>query len=473
MKYAISFFIVLLLIVSGLIFFQFQVYSNNPDVAEEKFSYTQEIEINYRGDSLDIRQHFKNLPNKEINIKWPNHAINPDCFIESEQTCERISEDKTKFNASDARSQSVSYVIPLDGGLKSKQLMKDIFVTLQNGTVTYSTVHITTDSNLGGQWVTGLPLIGEQSLTLVNYVMFSGPGNISEMYWQQDDMDVQYTSDIVSIYSSTKIDKQLNDQLENMQFLSEEHFAIVQGNNLSNEQGKRILFVKDLSGEGLNNSIFLSQVDSLYDFGDSPSWVKEVVAAFLSGSIAGENKASQIVNTLMNEMSDAQLESWLQKLQDLKGSKITSTVLDKLLSETLNMHTDYFVSNETTEGVYPLLFTDDRKLYVNQNMTEDVKIVYKDGLLYYSSKDILNLLGYEVSEGPNGYYVDNKLRSFRFPEEYNFYVFNQRRFDIISNPFIEIASEKFIEEAWLQRLFLVEIEKTENEIYVSPITTLE
>ncbi|RKJ40841.1 RNA polymerase II, partial [Butyricicoccus sp. 1XD8-22] len=70
MKYAISFFIVLLLIVSGLIFFQFQVYSNNPDVAEEKFSYTQEIEINYRGDSLDIRQHFKNLPNKEINIKW-------------------------------------------------------------------------------------------------------------------------------------------------------------------------------------------------------------------------------------------------------------------------------------------------------------------------------------------------------------------------------------------------------------------
>ncbi|PKC50061.1 hypothetical protein RhiirA1_487526 [Rhizophagus irregularis] len=106
-------------------------------------------------------------------------------------------------------------------------------------------------------------------------------------------------------------------------------------------------------------------------------------------------------------------------------------------------------------------------------MTEDVKIVYKDGLLYYSSKDILNLLGYEVAEGPNGYYVDNKLRSFRFPEEYNFYVFNQRRFDIISSPFIEIASEKFIEEAWLQRLFLVEIEKTENEIYVSPITTLE
>ena len=85
------------------------------------------------------------------------------------------------------RFQSLSYVIPIEGGLKSNQLMKDLFVTLNNGTVSYSIIHISTDSQIIGQWVTGLPLIGQQSLSLVNYSMFSGPGDVKELYFTSED----------------------------------------------------------------------------------------------------------------------------------------------------------------------------------------------------------------------------------------------------------------------------------------------
>ena len=43
MKFAVSFFIVLLLIVSGLLFFQYQVYSDKLETGQGEFTYTQEI----------------------------------------------------------------------------------------------------------------------------------------------------------------------------------------------------------------------------------------------------------------------------------------------------------------------------------------------------------------------------------------------------------------------------------------------
>ncbi|SOC35305.1 RNA polymerase II [Ureibacillus acetophenoni] len=473
MKYAVSFFIVLLLVVSGLLFIQYQVYSDNLEAGQGEFTYTQEIEIDYRNNSLDIRQHFRNLPNQNIDIKWPPLAINPDCFLESEQTCERLSEDKTRFEIGDSRSQSLSYVIPLDGGLQSKHLLKDLFVTLGNAKVSYSTIHITTDSQIEGQWVTGLPLIGQQSLSLVNYSMFSGQGEVNEVYYIADDIKLQHSTDLISIYAKTPLDEQFHESINSIQFLNEHHVAIVQGESHSGQQGERIVFVNDLTLDGLNQSVLLSQIDSLYDFGDNPRWMKEVIAAFLTGSVSLENKSSQIVNALLNHMSDKQLESWIQKLEQLKGTKITSTVLDKELSEVLQKNTEFFELNETVEDVFTLLFSDNRKVILDQNVIEDVNLIYQNGLLYYSSDEILAALGYEVSDGPNGYYVNSELRQFRFPENHKFYVFNQRRYDTISNPFTTIMDKRYIEESWLQRLFLVEIEKTNSEITISPITTLQ
>lgn len=473
MKYAVSFFIVLLLVVSGLLFIQYQVYSDNLEAGQGEFTYTQEIEIDYRNNSLDIRQHFRNLPNQNIDIKWPPLAINPDCFLESEQTCERLSEDKTRFEIGDSRSQSLSYVIPLDGGLQLKQLLKDLFVTLGNAKVSYSTIHITTDSQIEGQWVTGLPLIGQQSLSLVNYSMFSGQGEVNEVYYIADDIKLQHSTDLISIYSKTPLDEQFLESINSIQFLNDHHVAIVQGESRSGQQGERIVFLNDLTLDGLNQSVLLSQIDSLYDFGDNPQWMKEVIAAFLTGSISDENKSSQIVNALLTHMSDKQLESWIQKLEELKGTKITSTVLDKELSEVFQKNTEYFELNETVEDVFPLLFSDNRKIILDQNVVEGINLIYQNGLLYYSSDEILAALGYEVSDGPNGYYVNSELRQFRFPENHKFYVFNQRRYDTISNPFTTIMDQRYIEESWLQRLFLVEIEKTNSEITISPITTLQ
>ena len=214
MKIAVSFFSVLIVLIGSMLFVQYQVYSDQLDSVEQGFKYSQEIEIVYRGESLDIRQHFKNLPEHDLSIQWPKDAVNPSCFIETEQSCSRLTEDTTKFTAGETRAQSVSYVIPLDGGLSSRELMKNVFVSLAGGEVQFSTVHISTESDIEGQWVTGLPLIGEQQLALVNYTMFSGTGQVKDLFWQTGEFALQKQTDVLSIYSKAPLKNAFYEKLE-------------------------------------------------------------------------------------------------------------------------------------------------------------------------------------------------------------------------------------------------------------------
>jgi len=64
--------------------------------------------------------------------------------------------------------------------------------------------------------------------------------------------------------------------------------------------------------------------------------------------------------------------------------------------------------------------------------------------------------------------VNSETRVFRFPEaEHGFYVFNQRRYNTTSSPLSVVAGDYYIEEAWLQRLFLVDLQKDEQSIRIT------
>lgn len=413
---------------------------------------------------------FKNLPNQALSIHWPKDAVNPSCFIETEQSCARLSEDTTKFEAGDTRAQSLSYIIPLDGGLKSKQLMKDLFVTLENGDVQFSTVHISTESSIGGQWVTGLPLIGQQSLSLVNYTMFSGMGQVKDLYWQTGEFTLQKQTDIVSIYSKSPLKNAFYEKMAKIKFLNEDHIAIVNGANSANAEGDRILFLPDITVAKVQKNVIISQVESLYKFGDSPHWVKELVASYLTGTVFGSDKTAKVVESLTNQMTDKQLKDWTNRLQSLEGQALNPKVLDEELTHVFGASTRYITMNAQSKGAYPFLFNDIRELYVDITLQKDVQIILKDGQILYSAVPVLNALGYEATEGKNGFYVNSETRVFRFPVEPGFYVFNQRRYNTVSEPVKKVAGDYYIEESWLQRLFLVELAKSDNRITITSTT---
>ena len=96
-------------------------------------------------------------------------------------------------------------------------------------------------------------------------------------------------------------------------------------------------------------------------------------------------------------------------------------------------------------------------------------MIFKDGQVLYSADTLLSHLGYETRVGENGYYANNEIRQFRFPMDHGFYVYNQRRYNTVSQPIKEIAGKYYIEESWLQKLFMVEIVKKKDSISIKTI----
>ncbi len=467
MKFAISFFSILALIITGTIFFQYHAYSSDLETGNGEFHYSQEIEIVYRENSLDIRQHFKNLPNQKVKIKWPENAINPSCFIENEKSCDRLSDEVSYFAKGETKSQSVSYIVPIEGGLKDKMLIQNVFATLQNGEASYSVVHISTDNKIVGQWITGLPLIGQQQLSLVNYTMFSGYGTVRDIYWQKGNLKVQQQTPVLSIYSQGAISKDFLTSLENLQFINNQHIAIIQEKNPIKEHDDRLLFLPTLTAQAVEQEVILSQIKSQYKFEDSPAWLPEVVASYLVNGSIGSEKTKEIVKTLKEYMTSNQKLAWQEAMDKLGEEPISPTTMDELLTEVLDAKTSYFKLNAAQEnGTYPLLFEDGRSVYVNDTLKKDVDAILYQGQVLYTADTLLPYLGYTAGEGKNGYYVNGDNRTFRFPKEPGFYVFNQRRYSTISQPIVKIANHYYIEEAWLQRLFLVELQKSDGRIQV-------
>jgi hypothetical protein len=466
MKIAVSIFSFLAILIGTMVFVQFQVYSDEVDSIEKGYHYSQEVEIVYRGESLDIRHHFKNLPTESVSIEWPKNSVNPNCFIENEHSCSRLSEDFSQFKEGETRGQSISYVIPLEKGLQSGKLMKDVFATLANGDVQFSTVHISTEREVVGQWVTGLPLIGEQNLALVNYTMFSGVGPVKDLFWQAGGFDLHKSTDVLSIYSKTPLSTAFYEKLANVNLLSEDHLAVINGTNVDGLEGYRMLFLPNLTIAQLQQNVIITQLETNYQLADSPNWIKQLMASYLTGTVFGSDKTKEVAATITAQMTDKQLEEWNERLKALEGEKVDAFVLDEQLSDVLGASTKYITMNARTKGSYPFLYNDPREIYVDLHKHEDIQIILKDGEVLYSADSLLKALGFDVKIGENGYYVTNETHSYRFPEEPGFYVFNQRRYNTVSTPITNVAGQYFIEESWLQRLFLVELTKSENRITV-------
>ena len=467
MKFAVSIFTTFVIIIAAVLFVQYQEYSDQVENGKEPFNYSQEIEVVYRADSLDIRHHFKNLPQHEVEFVLPNNVTSVECFLEAEYSCDRLDGISNSILAGQTRSQSISYVIPIEGGLSTSKLLQNVFVELQLGEAKFSIVHISTDSTTKGQWTTGLPLIGAQQLSLVNYAMFSGEGPVKDLYWDSRTMTNESIQPTLSLYSEQPISIELKDQLASLSLLDNTHISIVQGDPKYN--GYRMLFIPEISVQSVQQNVLISQLNAMYTFAEPfPLWLKEVMLGFMTDTQPKNPKAQEIVLKLQSMMSSAQLQQWKDVLKQLTTETVSTQLLDEKLAEVLKSPTNYFVKNSEVDYVYPFYFVDNRKVFLNDK-PHKFEIIYYEGKIYYEAQPFLEALGYDAYVGENGYYVNNETRIFRFPEEHGFYVFNQRRYNTASMPIKKLEGQYFIEETWMQRLFLVELSKTDQTINITSI----
>lgn len=457
MKFAMIMFSILLFVNGILLAFQYHVFSTNPNEKEQNFSYAQDIEVTYRGNNFFVKQTFKNLPDADITIAWPETSKNKSCEKneKNEQSCSRLTKHLNSFKASPNKTQTITYKIPLSKkGIQSGTLFENNFVTLRKGIVGNTSVQIVDENRKGGHWFTGLPKIGERSLTLVDYSYFRGNGGVYELYWTKDRLKKSFDATEVTVYTKNNSQANLKKTMSSMKMLNSGHIDVIEASERKN--GSRIIFTNSMEKNVLQEKVIVSQIKEQYQFTSSSSNLPILVAAFATDSLLGNQKTQKMVQILKDTFSKNQSTEWHEGLTALKGEKVDASILDQLLSKTLNNKTSYFKMNETSGNkVVPLLFEETRELYLNDEKLTDVKIILKDGEILYAANPILHHLGFKTRVGRNGYYVVNKQREIRFPNaEYKFYVDNDMRVNLKSSrPIVEVSGSYYVEESWLIRLF--------------------
>ncbi|TQR17838.1 hypothetical protein [Psychrobacillus vulpis] len=467
MKIVVSFLSMILIVVNSvLLLFQYHVYSSSLEEEGKSFFYEQDIEVKLKKDRMIVKQHFKNIPNEELNVSWPISSENRSCNLSQGDTCSRLSEDLNTFKEGDASNQSISYEIPLLEGIQDGKILSGIFANLEKGGVSYTTLHITDELKRGGMWVSGLPIIGNTSLDLIDYTLAYGPGNITELYWQKEVIPVMYEDDYFTFYSKKEVSKELLSKLNQLHLPNSEHVAVFLSENNHITNTSRIVFFNDENIAAIQRELIVNNVQSTYGLDSNESLLAEVISSYLLNQPIGSEKAIWMYETLNNYFTSKQLEEW--KTAITKNKQLNAEKMDELLSKTLDLKTSFFTFNvQSKEDYFPLLFEDPRTVYINELQQEDMKILFKDGKILYPAEPLLSVLGYSLNETNKGLYVQNATRAFRFPIQEPFYVLNEKRYDAMSEPFEKIGSVRYIEEAWMIRLFLLDIEKQDKRVNIT------
>ena len=473
MKIMIRAFVLLLLTNGLLIFIHYNEAGNVTAGSAIQLSYGQEIEVMNRADGLYVRHHFTQLSDSRLEIVWPEESIDRACYLKDADTCLRLNENTTAFEAGEAESQSISYVIPNKGAKGKVMLFKDIFAKLHNASVSTTIMHITDEMNLEGQWVNGLEQLGKKTMDLVNYSLFKGYGAVTDLYWQKVEQPLLYTNDRLTVYGDANpdvTDSQFQKMVGGLAMIDAPHSVIILGNKSGEVDSNRFTITKKTDLKKVIDLLQINHLSNQYKLPSDEPWTTEIIASLLSGRAIGSDIAHSAYDLLSEHFTGDEMEQMTKSIRQKNNEDLNGGLLDKVFQEVTGFRTSFFEKNsQATNKLYPLLLEDAKDLYVTGENRVGSGVIIKEGKMLYPVTEILSELGYNISKNEQSLYIESTTKNYRFPMKEKFYVYNERRFDVLSIPFERIEDEFYFEESIFIRIFHVEIEKTEEKITINPI----
>ncbi|MFC4409325.1 hypothetical protein ACFOZY_02620 [Chungangia koreensis] len=458
MKFALSISSLLFFTLIILLTFQYEAFSVEKAERPINFTYNQEIDITLQDGKLKVIQHLSGLPKNSLSILWPSDSGQAACV--SGTNCERLSPDFSTISEGEEKELSVSYEIPFEhnGGYFLRSIP---FASIHGGEVDQTVLHLTDRQKTGGTWLTGLPMIGQQKLSFVDYFLFAGEGEVKELYWQQKQLSMTYKSENVSFYSKEMPSDFMKKTLDSVAF--EKHTDLI----ISAERPvgtNRVLFIRQGNEEIIKRDLAIATIQSSFRLNNKDAILLSVMANLMTDQMEGNSRAKAITVEI-NKLSEEQRKIYLNNFWNHTDEELNAALLDSLLSEVLKGPVSYFERNVSNRPFFPLVLDESRQVQFDGKPL-NVDVIRKDQRVFYSLSPLMDALDFSLSEGEHGLYIDNGQRSFRFPVDEPFYVLNERRYDAPTEPMIKIAGQYYIEEKWLILLFLLDVKKDAEKISI-------
>ena len=429
----------------------------------------QEIHVKAEKAGLNIKQVFSNLEQgRKYDINIPGRIENLTCLDGEGAPCKDDLENQS-FKARGTRLQ-LEYIVKVDTSAV-EFLLNDWLVSLVEEGVNNTRIELVDKLQRKGSWVAGIPLKGYKQMDLVNYYVFEGFGNIPSLYWQNTSLAKLSGQKGINYYSRSQDQLPIYEYDSLINVINKSHLSVIFNNDNRIVQGNGLVLIsKSLSRNELEHQLATALISmKLTQLNKDEEWLLEALASLVTKGTAMNPKAYAVVKELSGKLTKAELNEFTEILYH-DHSSLTHRKLDDHLAGIRGMRTDFFTLNKLEDNpFYRLLFKDDRRIIVNGENSNDINIAIDGDRKLYPFVKTMETLGFQTVTDPGMKWikVSSIGNEYSFNLTNNTFVLNGENFGLLENPFEVINRTVYVEQRWLNGVFKISIEESNQEIVLA------
>ncbi|UOE57032.1 stalk domain-containing protein [Cytobacillus oceanisediminis] len=464
-KASLFIFLILSGIISGMLFWQWQAYSEHAIALESSGAITQEITVETRLKELKITQKIHGLmEQEEYRLVIPDTLFKWKCKNGTGEACDSADENPFTFFSSDDQ-MTFEYAVPINERNKAL-LLTDWFVKIPGKKAEGLSITISDSFKREGSWAAGIRLKARKKLDHIDYYYFEGKGNVPILYWQQKPLLKKainnaevYSEDIQAASFNFK---KLN-EIGDFPFLT-----IIFTDQYPEYKDENILITSPRTKVAQVEKNLITMLFQRKFSEDSQTWVIDVFTAGLLDMKPSSSKGSAVLQELQGELTEDELKAFLRKV--INVNSLNAEKLDKLLSDVKGLNTHFFTMNTKSDAPFvPLYFQKEKKLLVSGAEKASIDLIYRDGKRLLPFTATMKALGYEIKilSGEETMLLSKGNNSYRFYLNKNVFIYNEEDYGLLENPLTNQNGTVFMEIQWFKSLFGVTAEEREGEIYLT------
>lgn len=474
-KTSFTIFFLLMFVVGGILFWQWDAYSKQTDSAPKGKmleNVEQQVIVESRKNSIQITQTLFGLTSgKEYRVSIPEHIKNWTCINEDGSECDSQDENPFSF-ISENGYLTLKFLLPMDKSSNAK-LYKNWIASFPDVVISNSLIEIV-DYKREGSWVSGLPLKGYRELDIINYYVFEGELAKASLYWQSDKLNLIKDLDYIAYYS----EKATND-LNNLFNTVNDHidpstlgpFSVVFTDQFKETSGQGMIIAKPtIKKSTLERKIVYASLENRFEtLPKEEKWIIDAFASLTIGKSSKFPKGNELIAALQKNLTDEELLSFT-KLIWKEPTLIHSKKLDKYLGEIKGMGTHFFTLNKSEKTKFiSLYFYDLRNVMVQEKIQKNMNVVYRENQKLFPFLETMGKLGFDVQvlSDEETLLLNKGNNRYRFYLNQNIFIYNEEDYGLLENPLLNLNGIIFMEEKWLQKLFNVSVEEDSQNIRLS------
>jgi len=454
----------LLLIMGGVLFWQWNVYLEKQSAQSKHISYqvNETIHMEVKGRYIEVEHEFFGLPTGNYQLNFQK-SIKPVCQ-EDDKSCQQSGNQKQNL---ETNGGTLRFTYKLKKSTSQAFVLDNWAVQLEQVKIENTRVEITDYSNKVGIWAAGARLIGETEKEKISYYVFEGREGTFPLYYQQK-KSKQFEAGDVMVYGASS--GRLVQAVQKYEAIAP--ITLIITTAASPFSSEHLLIGPSV--DKLAHVLSKRYYQTYYPFSNKKErWLQSVIGAYVRDE-KPKGKAKQLYEELAKGLTKEQQAAFVSVLKKKRGQEFSAEYLDELLSNVTGLVTHYFELNKVkSHKVHPLIFINQAKWLNRDGEHSVVQSVTVRLKRYYLLEQVTEKLGFHAEWVNQHFYLNNGSKTFRLYPGKKVFLYNEKAHSVEGTLLTQFNNQYYISEDYMLKVFNVFVREQNNELELVDLNTLQ